>query len=79
MTLAECGPQLMLHQARSEEYLELKSLVSRKELFEPQPLYYAVKILTNLSMLALSLSCLGMFRHSWLQLLNAVFPAPRLL
>jgi fatty acid desaturase len=67
MALAECGPVI--------EYLELKSLVSRHGLFEPQPLYYAFKILTTLGMLALSLSCLVMFGHSWLQLLNAVFLA----
>jgi fatty acid desaturase len=57
------------------EYAELKQRIKQKGLLEQQPIYYTYKILFTLGLLALSIACLVVFNHSWLQLLNAVFLA----
>jgi fatty acid desaturase len=57
------------------EYAELKQRIKRQGLLEQQPVYYAYKILFTLALLALSIACLVVFKHSWFQLLNAVFLA----
>jgi hypothetical protein len=57
------------------EYAELKQRIKRQGLLEQQPVYYAYKILFTLALLALSITCLVVFKHSWFQLLNAVFLA----
>jgi len=57
------------------EYAELKQQMKQKGLFNQQPAYYTYKIVLTLSLLALSISCLVVFNHSWFQLLNGVFLA----
>ncbi|HET9920733.1 MAG TPA: fatty acid desaturase [Ktedonobacteraceae bacterium] len=57
------------------DYAELKRRVRQKGLLEQQPAYYTYKILFTYGLLALSIACLVVFRHSWFQLLNAVFLA----
>ncbi len=64
-----------VQRAPLNEYVELKRLLKQQGLFDPQPAYYTYKILSTLALLVLSLSLLLVFRHSWLQLLNAVFLA----
>jgi fatty acid desaturase len=57
------------------EYAELKQRIKQHGLLKQQPVYYTYKILFTLALLALSIACLLVFRHSWFQLLNAVFLA----
>src|SRR5581483_4634563 len=64
-----------VQRAPVNDYAELKRRMKHRGLLNQQPLYYTYKILFTLGMLALSLSCLLIFKHSWFQLLNAVFLA----
>jgi fatty acid desaturase len=64
---------LYTQRAPVNEYAELKQRIKQKGLLEQQPVYYTYKILFTLGLMALSLSCLVIFNHSWFQLLNAVF------
>src|SRR5260370_3632782 len=57
------------------EYAELKYRIKQQGLLEQQPVYYTYKILFTLALLALSIACLIVFKHSWLQLLNAIILA----
>jgi fatty acid desaturase len=57
------------------DYAELKQRIKQQGLLEQQPVYYTYKMLFTLALLALSIACLVVFRHSWFQLLNAVFLA----
>src|ERR1700694_1083942 len=49
--------------------------MKQQGLFDQQPAYYTYKILFTLSLLALSITSLVVFKHAWFQLLNAVFLA----
>jgi fatty acid desaturase len=57
------------------DYAELKRLVKEKGLLRRQPRYYALQILSILSLLAASITILALVENLWLQLLNAVFLA----
>lgn len=56
-------------------YADLKHLMKREGLFDPQPAYYTFKLLLTFGLLAISLALLGIFNRSWVQLLNAVLLA----
>lgn len=64
-----------VQRAPVNEYAELKQRMKQQGLLDLQPGYYTYKILFTLSLLALSLACLVVFKQSWWQLLNAVFLA----
>jgi fatty acid desaturase len=64
------GPRI-----RTNEYVELKSVIKKQKLLDRQPAYYTCKILLTLSMLALSLTFLLITDSFWLQLLNAAYLA----
>lgn len=66
---------VLAQRAPVNEYAELKQIMRQNGLFKQQPAYYTFKIVSTLSLLALSISCLVIFNHSWFQLLNAVFLA----
>ena len=57
------------------QYAELKQRIKQAGLLEPQPVYYTLKIAFTAGLLLLSIICLLLFKHSWFQLLNAVFLA----
>lgn len=57
------------------QYVELKRRIKQARLLEPQPVYYTLKIAFTAGLLLLSITCLLLFKHSWFQLLNAVFLA----
>src|SRR5215469_8780179 len=65
----------LAHRPLVNEYAELKQHIRQQGLLEQQPVYYTYKILFTLALLALSSTCLVVFKHSWLQLLNSVFLA----
>src|SRR5690348_559611 len=68
-------PMVLAQRVPVNEYAELKQRIKQKGLFNQQPTYYMWKILFTLGLLASGISCLVVFNHSWLQLLNAVFLA----
>lgn len=57
------------------QYAELKQRIQQAALLKPQPVYYTFKILFTLGLLLVSISCLLLYKHSWWQMLNAVFLA----
>ena len=56
-------------------YAELKQLVKKRGLLEKQPVYYTIRIVLLLSLLAIGAAVLLLVHIFWLQLLNAVFMA----
>ncbi len=66
---------VLVQRAPVNEYAELKQRMKQQGLLDQQPAYYTYKVLFTLSLLALSICCLLVFKHSWFQLLNAVFLA----
>jgi fatty acid desaturase len=65
----------LAQRALINDYAELKQRIKQHGLLEQQPAYYTYKILLTLAPLALSVTGLLVFRHSWFQLFNAVFLA----
>jgi fatty acid desaturase len=65
----------MQSDTHAQEYAELKGLLAQKSLFDRQPLYYAGKVLQNLSFVVLSFGILMTTNLFWVQLLNAAFLA----
>lgn len=59
----------------AREYAELKHLMKQNGLLEKQPVYYALKIILLLGLLAGSVAFLLLIHIFWLQLFNAVFLA----
>lgn len=59
----------------AREYAELKNLMKQNGLLEKQPVYYTLKMILLLGLLALSVAFLILVHLFWLQLLNAVFLA----
>ena len=59
----------------SQEYIELRTLITRSVLLEKRPVYYAVKIVYTLGLLGVSLAILILVDNLWFQLLNAAFLA----
>lgn len=59
----------------AREYAELKNLMKQNGLLEKQPVYYTLKMILLLGLLALSVAFLLLVHLFWLQLLNAVFMA----
>ena len=59
----------------AEEYAELKRLVDRAGLFDPDPVYYIFLTLLVLGLLAASLIFLVLVDSLWLQLINAALLA----
>jgi len=59
----------------AREYAELKNLMKQNGLLEKQPVYYTLKIVLLLGLLAISVAFLLLVHIFWLQLLNAVFLA----
>ena len=64
-----------VQRAPVNQYAELKQRIKQQGLLDQQPVYYTYKILFTLSLLALSIACLLVFKHFWFQLLNAVLLA----
>lgn len=61
--------------SRTNIYPELRQLIKEQGLLERQPAYYTYKILSTLSLLALSITLLAIVDNTWLQLANAAFLA----
>ncbi len=57
------------------EYLELTRQIRQEGLLDKQPLYYWMKILSTVGLLALSITFMAVIDTLWLHLLNAVFLA----
>ena len=57
----------------SQEYNELRTLITRAGLLEKRPAYYAVKVGYTLGLLGISLAILILVDNLWFQLLNAAF------
>ena len=57
----------------SQEYNELRTLITRAGLLEKRPVYYVVKIGYTLGLLGVSLAILILVDNLWFQLLNAAF------
>jgi fatty acid desaturase len=66
---------MLVQRTPVNEYAELKQRMKQQGLLKQQPAYYTYKILFTLSLLALSICCLLVFKHSCFQLLNGVFLA----
>lgn len=61
----------MLSNTQTNEDAELKGLLARQGLFDRQPVYYAGKVLQNLSLLVLALGLFIATHLFWGQILNA--------
>jgi fatty acid desaturase len=61
--------------AQTNIYPELRQLIKEQGLLNRQPLYYTYKIISTLSLLALSITFLVIVDNPWLQLANAAFLA----
>jgi len=57
------------------DYAELKKLIKQERLLDKQPVYYTYKLISTLSMLALSVTLLFVVHNFWFQLANAVLLA----
>lgn len=68
------GPDSEL-ESGTAEYVELTRLIKQEGLLEKQPLYYSVRIVSTLGLLALSITLMAIVNSLWLHLLNAVFLA----
>lgn len=60
---------------QANDYAELKKLIKQRKLLDKQPIYYTYKLITTLSLLALSVTLLFVVHIFWFQLLNAVLLA----
>lgn len=56
-----------------DQYAGLKRIMRQKGLLDQQPVYYTLRILLTLSLLAVGIVFLLMSNHFWLQLLDAVY------
>jgi fatty acid desaturase len=65
----------MQSHTQAHEYAELRNLLAQQGLFDRQPLYYAGKVLQNLSFFVLALGILVTTNLFWVQMLNATFLA----
>ena len=61
------------HLPAGDQYAELKRMIKQKGLLEQQPVYYTLKILSTLALLAVGIVLLPLSNHFWLQLLDAVY------
>ncbi len=61
--------------SRTNQYAELKRIITQNGLMERQPAYYAGKIAFTLGLLIVGLASLPILDNSWLQLLNAAYLA----
>jgi fatty acid desaturase len=59
----------------TNEYAELKRLLTQQGLFAGQPVYYTYKVLQNLTFFVLALGIFITMDHFWVQVLNAAFLA----
>jgi fatty acid desaturase len=59
----------------TNEYAELKRLLTQQGLFAGQPVYYTYKVIQTLSFFALALAIITTMDFFWLQMLNAAFLA----
>ena len=64
-----------MQELKANEYAQLKRLVRDAGLLEKNPAHYAVKIILNLGLLALSIAVLVLVDNVWIQMLNAAFMA----
>ena len=60
---------------QADPYPELRGIIKEQGLLDKQPLYYTFKIISTLSLLALSITLLVLIDNTWLLLANAAFLA----
>ena len=74
--LAQMGTSDLMDSAptgQNEEFLELRRRIRQAGLLEKQPLYYTMKIVTGVGLLAIGVAVMVTLDSLWIQLINAVF------
>jgi fatty acid desaturase len=74
-TAAESDGRSAETRSAGSDFAGLRQIVRQQGLYDPQPAYLALKLITVLVMLAVSIAVLFMVDAVWVQMLNAVFLA----